>query len=321
MKAAVAVNASKIGELLAALLTEKLIQPDLDENTRARFVMIGVEGEDYTLALVLAPEADIERLDAQVWDGDPSDDVSLVNDGSGRFDFCKDSMRLRVFKNPVAPAPYTHSVVCNQLKDFLKTMEPTADQEQTAEQTVDDGESCRVLMQPTLQHVFSQQTTHIWLDVFGRTEGELVPQDTGDDKLYIIASIKPALGWLFSLLRDLPIDWMGAVHRSSIDYDPLSIENPPDWLVAMQRSVVDIDQLSTQDGCVPWITDSDSDSQYTVWRHPAAGTRTFWTTVIVSLGVVVLWVPLYHYGIDSTFASLRRLTGQPSSSSSSSSSS
>ncbi|EZG55136.1 putative transmembrane protein, partial [Gregarina niphandrodes] len=207
MRTVLGVNASKIQSLLAALLTCEGFQPDLGEDTGARLVIVGVEGMDRTHAVVLAREAYLEKLDAQVKDAQVKDLDISSKAGSRKFDLCKDCRRFRLFNTPGAPAPYTEAVLYNNIVEFLKSVEAGA------KETVDESET-----------VDRWETAKVWEDAFGRDESQLIAQDTGDDSLEVFASSKLSENTMKALLPLVPEGWEDALRRSVVNTDRFDME-------------------------------------------------------------------------------------------------
>ncbi|EZG43285.1 hypothetical protein GNI_178090, partial [Gregarina niphandrodes] len=167
-------------ELLAALVTSEGLQPELDDQTSARFLTFAVKGEGQVHAVALGSEVELQELDAKLEASD-LDQRKLVFESISR---------LKVFHVPEQTAAYTESAVRNSLKKFLD------------EETVET------------------ETRHqIWVDAFGKcqseTESEIVAEDTGNDELQVFTR-KLKRKELEHLLPKVPEEWWEGMQRSAV---------------------------------------------------------------------------------------------------------
>ncbi|EZG44419.1 putative transmembrane protein [Gregarina niphandrodes] len=175
-------------ELLAALVTSEGLQPELDDQTSARFLTFAVKGEGQVHAVALGSEVELQELDAKL-------DAKL--EGSD-LDQCKllfeSISRLKVLKVPEQTTP--HSVVRSSLKKFLD------------EETVE-----------------TETRRQIWVDAFGKCQSETehtgndrhtgVAEETGDDELQVFTR-KLKRKELEHLLPKVPEEWWEGMQRSAV---------------------------------------------------------------------------------------------------------
>ncbi|EZG43287.1 hypothetical protein GNI_177850 [Gregarina niphandrodes] len=171
-------------ELLAALVTSDGLQPELDDQTSARFLTFDVKGEGQVHAVALGSEVELQELDAKL-------EASELNQCKLVFESIS---RLKVFNVPEQTTP--HSVVRSSLKKFLD--EKTGETETRRQIWVDAFGKCQF------------ETEHTGDD---RHTG--VAEDTGAHELQVFTR-KLNRKELPRLLPKVQQDWREGMKRSAV---------------------------------------------------------------------------------------------------------